>query len=282
MEKKEDISVEVLAKQVNDLSAKVRRMSANWKRFCSKFIGSSAQDGKVGSVRLNVLLTVALLGIAVSVLADVAHESGDKFHVGPAVIRSNGDYDSEGGIYASGAITVGGAITGTSVMGKLTNALSTVSGSDVDYGMVRQRTITLASVPVAMIYTNADDATEVCGGVKIAGFEEGRILVHGVVVDNLRFATNAAMLKTNLVAYGLGTTAVTYSGLSTATEVNFAPTNVLAQCINSNDVALASAAQFDGTATPVSIYLNTKREGPGITNYVSGTAYVTYTKLGDY
>jgi len=52
-EKEVKISRSVSREEFDNLAAKVRRMSDNWKRFWKMHIGHD-KDGKVGSIKLNV------------------------------------------------------------------------------------------------------------------------------------------------------------------------------------------------------------------------------------
>lgn len=70
---KKSVSVESLQAQVNDLSAKVRRMAGNWKRFAAVHLGSDEHDdGKLhgfGTIKELVLLGVLALAIPLCVYA---------------------------------------------------------------------------------------------------------------------------------------------------------------------------------------------------------------------
>jgi hypothetical protein len=129
---------------VNDISAKIRKMSDNWKKFCNSFVGSSAKDGKIGSARASLLVVIVLSAIGVAAFAEVAHVAGDKTHWGTAAIRADGSLVTEGGIYAtngtiaaSGGIVTNLTLVGSTQLGQAGNAVAvggnmTISGA-VDY-----------------------------------------------------------------------------------------------------------------------------------------------------
>jgi len=131
------------------------------------------------------------------------------------------------------------------------------------------------------------------GGVKIFTFDDGRLLVHGVVTDlTVEFATNK-VADTGGVNLALGTaTAVVSTGAiaHTSTRANLTP-NIsvdpwVSTLTNSFQSALAASAQFDGISSTQSVYLNLLVDSADITGTptgtVNGTIIVTYSILGDY
>jgi len=110
-------TMEAVVKRLNDLEAKLRRYSDNWKKFAATHLGVDAQDGAIkGSVRVAVLIGVlvcALVGVAVATDYLIMENPGDttKFSV-----------DTDGNVYAAGTYSGGSLSVGTDV---------TVVGGDV-------------------------------------------------------------------------------------------------------------------------------------------------------
>ena len=273
---KEDKIEEVSRKEFNDLAAKVRRMSDNWKRFCAKHIGDDA-DGEVGSARLTFVFALALVCVAGIVFAEQAFEAGDKEHWGVAAIRSNGDLDTDGGIVATGAITGVSAGNGTGVV-----STATIASSDV--GNLRQTTITIDDLAVPIVYNGP--TTNHTGGTKVYVFPEGRILVHGVTVDSFTVATNPALTAAEGGDYSMGTVQATLDTLA-STEVDLCPATSIDPITNITSSALAASAQFDGTATAKDVYVNMLIDTGDLTAATtaivdSATIKITWSQLGDY
>ena len=61
------VTLEEINKKLNDLEAKVRKHTENWKRFVSRYV-SSLSDGEVGSIRW-ALAFLLVIGVAVGVYA---------------------------------------------------------------------------------------------------------------------------------------------------------------------------------------------------------------------
>ena len=156
-------------------------------------------------------------------------------------------------------------------------------------GVVRQTTLKLEArgmtVTDALAYASS----------KLYDFPEGRILILGCIAS-LQFAVTSTMASTiNLNAamdWSLGSAAATSVTLAT-TMVDLLPKvdKTLDAAINvdtsASTGALAAAAQFDGTTTPLDMYLNvsfptgTDIDADG-TMVVSGTITFTWINLGDY
>lgn len=287
-EKKVEDSDFVTRKEFNALAAKVRKYSDNWKVFCKMHLGDIAKDGKIGGAKIGLALVVFIMALTallvVSAYGVQGFEAGDKVHWGVAAVRSNGDFDSDGGAVIAGSLTAAsitsaGAISGVS-SGGATSPIATATLAHSDVGNMRKTVITVANAPITYLTTG----TNLASGVKIMDFPEGRILVHGVTADNLTCATNAFNLATAKVSWAIGT-AVGAGNAMTTTEVDLAPTTSVAQVTSRVDNALAASAQFDGTTTAKDMYLNmltgTERSGKS-TNLVSGTITIHWTNLGDY
>ena len=67
------------------------------------------------SKKLGMVVMAVLLGLSVAVFAAQDKESGDKAHWGTAAVRSNGDYDTDGGIASATLVTTGAATVGTTL-----------------------------------------------------------------------------------------------------------------------------------------------------------------------
>jgi hypothetical protein len=99
-----ETTIESLAKRVNDLEAKLRRYSDNWKKFAATHLGVDAKDGALGGFsRVMVLvcvLAVALVGVAVATDYLIMENPGDvtKFSV-----------DTDGNVYAAGTFSGNGS-----------------------------------------------------------------------------------------------------------------------------------------------------------------------------
>lgn len=66
-EKEVKVSKSVSREEFDNLAAKVRRMSDNWKKFCKMQVGHDV-DGKVGSIKLNVVIGLCLICVGVTML----------------------------------------------------------------------------------------------------------------------------------------------------------------------------------------------------------------------
>lgn len=132
-------------------------------------------------------------------------------------------------------------------------------------------------------------------GTKIATFPAGRILVLGVTatLQQTTTSTLASTLNASVTgAVSLGTVTASSTTLS-STMVNLLPSTAFTSSATINvagtavNAALAASAQFDGTSTPVDIYLNsafattTDVDGDATQTW-DGTIDITYIVLGDY
>lgn len=109
-EVKEGVTLESIAKQINDMAAKIRRMSDNWKVFCSKHLGSEANDGKLGRANIGVLVGMAVVAITIGV---VRAEPVDCWYDGDATWgTSKMDSDLAGSItYTVNKVVASGGVT---------------------------------------------------------------------------------------------------------------------------------------------------------------------------
>lgn len=168
-------------------------------------------------------------------------------------------------------------------------SVGTVTAVEYGGGLVHQTVLSLAAVPLAVADADA------FGSQKIYDFPEGRILILGVTAS-VQFAvtsTRAGTINDSAsLTWALGSAAASAATLAT-TMVDELPktTKVLAAATTAlntaSTAALASSAQFDGTATAKDMFLNvgfetgTDIDGDG-TMTATGTVTVTWINLGDY
>ena len=132
-------------------------------------------------------------------------------------------------------------------------------------------------------------------GTKIYTFPEGRILVLGVTATLKQKTTSALASTLNASSTGaiaLGTATASNVSL-TSTMVDLLPSTAFTSSATVNvagtavSAALAASAQFDGTTTAKSMYLNTAYatttdvDGDA-TQTISGTINIVFVFLGDY
>lgn len=157
------------------------------------------------------------------------------------------------------------------------------------FGPIFQTKITLDNVTQAVVNGTEYQST------KLMTFPEGRLFVLGTTAT-LRQKTTSALASTlnasSTGAIGLGTAAASATTLAT-TMVDLLPSTAFTSSATINvagtavSAALASAAQFDGTSTAKSMYLNTAYAtttdvDADATQTISGTITVTWVWLGDY
>lgn len=132
-------------------------------------------------------------------------------------------------------------------------------------------------------------------GTKIFTFPEGRILVLGVTATLQQKTTSTLASTLNASSTGaiaLGTATASNVSL-TSTMVDLLPSTAFTSSATVNvagtavSAALAASAQFDGTTTAKSMYLNTAYatttdvDGDA-TQTISGTINLVFVYLGDY
>jgi hypothetical protein len=158
----------------------------------------------------------------------------------------------------------------------------------------------VAPILYQSVFTLADVAQAVINGTeyqstKLFDFPEGRILVLGATASLAQKTTTALASTLNsgvTGALGLGTAAASATTLAT-TMVDLLPSTAFTTSTTINvagtaaKAALASSAQFDGTTTAKSMYLNsayattTDVDGDATQTW-TGTITVTWIHLGDY
>ena len=173
----------------------------------------------------------------------------------------------------------------------LTTGVAAVTGlSAVSIGdVVKQVTFTLTNVAQAL--PNADQFK----GTKLFDFPAGRINVLGVVATLAQKTTSALAGTLNASSAGvlsLGTTTAASTTLD-GTQADLLPSTAFTSSATINvagtavSAALATAAQFDGTTTAKSLFLNSAYVADGLvdadaTQSFTGTITLTYVNLGDY
>ena len=168
-------------------------------------------------------------------------------------------------------------------------SVSTVAAKHVQLGPFVQTTLTLSNVAQSVV-----NGTEY-QGTKIYDFPEGRILVLGLTATLQQKTTSALASTLNASSTGaisLGTATASSTTLN-GTAADLLPSTAFTSSATVNvagtavSAALASSAQFDGTATAKDMYLNTAYatttdvDGDA-TQTVSGTIKITWVLLGDY
>lgn len=157
------------------------------------------------------------------------------------------------------------------------------------FGPFCQTTLTLNNVPQAVV-----NGTEY-QGTKIYDFPAGRISILGVTATLQQKTTSALASTLNASSTGaisLGTVTASATTLA-STMVNLLPSTAFTSSATVNVAgtavsnALAAAAQFDGTTTPVDVFLNTAYATTtdvdgNATQTISGTVVITWVQLGDY
>ena len=211
---------------------------------------------------------------------------------GGKILVRGGSIQVESGslVVKSGAtLSVGG--TSIAVNDSGTGTISTVSAAEsVSY--VQTTVLTLADVPIVVAGDSSDQAaTNAWGSVKLYDFPEGRILIHGVTVDGIAFTPDTNGFPTGANGdYSLGSVAASTNALS-GTMIDLCAASALNNISATNAVngALATSAQFDGTATALDVYLNLSVDqddwiGGALskTSTVGGVITINWTPLGDY
>lgn len=177
----------------------------------------------------------------------------------------------------------GGGFVGTQA------AIAGLSVVHKQVGFLRQSVFTLDNVAQTVV-----NGTEY-QGTKLYDFPEGRVLVLGVTARLQQKTTSALASTLNASSTGavsLGTVTASATTLAT-TMVDLLPSTAFTSSATVNvagtavGAALAASAQFDGTTTAKSMFLNsafattTDVDGDATITW-SGTITVTHIDLGDY
>ena len=186
-----------------------------------------------------------------------------------------------GGIRIADVDTRNGSIT--------TPATGSLTVKPEQFGPLHQLTFTLVEVPQSVV-----NGTEYQGTL-LYTFPEGRINVLGCTATLRQKTTStlASTLNASVTgAIALGTATASNVSL-TSTMVDLLPSTAFTSSATINvagtavSAALAAAAQFDGTSTAKSMYLNTAFATTtdvdgNATQTISGTITLTFLWLGDY
>lgn len=157
------------------------------------------------------------------------------------------------------------------------------------FGPLFKTTLTLDNVPQSIVNGTEYQSTQ------LFTFPEGRINVLGCIATLQQKTTSTLASTLNASSTGaisLGTAAASATTLAT-TMVDLLPSTAFTSSATINvagtavSAALAAAAQFDGTGTAKSMYLNTAYATTtdvdgNATQTISGTIVITYLWLGDY
>jgi hypothetical protein len=186
-------------------------------------------------------------------------------------------------------LTVGKVtLTGGGTIGTLA-AVSGLTAKHKQAGILVQSTFTLTDVAQDVV-----NGTEY-QGTKLYDFPEGRILVLGVTASLAQKTTSTLASTLNASSTGavaLGTATASNVSL-TSTMVDLLPSTAFTSSATINvagtavTAALAASAQFDGTSTAKSMYLNsafatTTDVDADATQTFTGTVTVTWLSLGDF
>jgi hypothetical protein len=186
-------------------------------------------------------------------------------------------------------LTVGKVtLTGGGTIGTLAS-VSGLTAKHKQAGILVQSTFTLADVAQDVV-----NGTEY-QGTKLYDFPEGRILVLGVTASLAQKTTSTLASTLNASSTGavaLGTATASNVSL-TSTMVDLLPSTAFTSSATINvagtavTAALAASAQFDGTSTAKSMYLNsafatTTDVDADATQTFTGTVTVTWLSLGDF
>lgn len=166
------------------------------------------------------------------------------------------------------------------------NTTALVTAVENGIGAVHQTVLTLASTPVSVV-----GATGIgFGGVKCYDFPAGWIFVLGSIAELSIDVSGDGIGDTGSGDVGLGTVIVADADLGDATDVDLGPSTALTDPfvagVGAANVALAAAAQFDGTSTAKDANLNVLIDDADIGDteiaLFSGTWTLTWINLGDY
>jgi hypothetical protein len=157
---------------------------------------------------------------------------------------------------------------------------------------VQTVTVTFVNTAITML----DEAGVVAyAGLKILDLPEGSILFLGAVAD-LDLTKSSAGINDDWDGdFGLGTVTATNDATLATTEQDFIPTTATPQATagattaNGQSTATESGVIFDGTTTPVDVFLNFLVDdadhdvtATACNLIVNGTVKFTYVNLGDY
>ena len=312
--------VDGIARTLGSISDKMERHSANWKRFCAKFVSKSGGGKVEGNTSIGMIFILVLsmalvapaaekivqrlvapqgLDAVMELCSDLEDDTDDELQWGIDA-SANSYFVSIGGdtilsITAEGvadiddlavdSLIVNGAITHGGLI--VTNDIGTVGAptvTTVEYGdkAMKRVVITLADHVLEI-----DGSAAVgFGGTNIYTFAEGLVRIHTVVCDGFTLTPDEADLEAGEGGdFSIGSTQtadVTLDG----TDVNFIASTSIDPIETATDVVNTTAFDLDGHTTAAAIYINALADDADVatisTNTLTAVITVTYSNLGDY
>ncbi len=171
-----------------------------------------------------------------------------------------------------------------------TAGLGAVAGTGVAITSEKDAVVhkTLITITALSVTTTDAGAAGAHGSQKIYDFPEGNILVLGGVMDLTTLAGAGGIADTAALISSLGTVAaVNDNATLTTTEANIIPSTsgTLVAGAGTMKGKSTTPAPFDGTTTPVDVFLNFAMPDAGSTANdtltVSGTVTLIWINLGD-
>lgn len=194
--------------------------------------------------------------------------------------------------YTSGTINTNLRDAETAVAGAGSKAGAKVTVTESSAPITRQTVLKFTDLPLSL--SNASGSAQAAGS-KIYDFPEGRILILGATgycAETTTSALASTLNASSTCKWGVGTTTGVNSTLATTEQDILPATNITSSStINvagaTSNAALAASAQFDGTATAKSAYLNfsvpTDTDlDANATITLTGQVTITWINLGDY
>jgi len=151
--------------------------------------------------------------------------------------------------------------------------------------VMRKTVLTITDCPVVVGGGNAN--SNGFGGVQIYDFPEGRMLVHGCVVDTLVTVDTNYLDDADGGDVAVGTAVVADGDLTDSTDKDLCAAISVDTIDGAAQGELAASAQFDGTSTAKDMFYNMNIDSNDITtatatNTFSGTVSFTQSLLGNY
>lgn len=166
---------------------------------------------------------------------------------------------------------------------------SDVEAVEYGNGISQQTVLTLDAKEITVANTTGVSF----GGAKIYTFPQGRIFVKGVTLKLLTVGLGNAGNATPIAGtmggdISLGTTPPSDGTLTVADVALLPSTSIDPISGGITGAALAAAAQFDGTTTPIPVYINMLIDDADVADgasdilELSATITITWDYLGDY
>ena len=251
----------------------------------------------VGSLSGATAVTLASAGTAAREVNNISIYNGDTAAVTVTVSKVVGGTSyplfvrtlAVGAVLQMDADGLGVFESSTSVSGAGAVAGSGVTASEQAIGHVQRTVLTLLGVEITVANTTGVSF----GGVKIYDFPEGRILVLGSLLSGVTVGLTNAGNATPIDAADGGDMALGSTepddGTIGGTDVDLCPSTSIDPISDGiAGAALAAAAQFDGTTTPLDMYLNMLIDDADVADAasdvleISGRVEITWVNLGDY